>query len=351
MNEIPEIAASEPLAVAERPDSEPAEVLPRRDGWQLLTTVWFGGAWCVVALLAWLTLTREFDVTFPAIVTVLLQSLLPLVFLPVYVILVTAVVSKRWFLTGACALLAVVHIASVYPALGHRNAPDWVTTAPKLTVLEANLYDRNPTPTAAAARIVSTTADVLALVEISPQMLAALEAAGIDRAYPYSARRTGPDILSNIIWSRTPFTSEDYMQWSSEAWEPLVTVDVGGRSLQIIAVHVDNSLRGRSPWRTELTGIAQHMTQVDGPGMVIGDFNATRWNPPFGKLLGSGLTDAHEATGHGLSRSWPARDFPVPLMRIDHALTNRHAFPVAVHDVSIPGSDHAGFTVDVAVGP
>jgi endonuclease/exonuclease/phosphatase (EEP) superfamily protein YafD len=89
-----------------------------------------------------------------------------------------------------------------------------------------------------------------------------------------------------------------------------------------------------------------------GPAVIVGDFNATRWNPPFEKLLDSGLTDVHEATGQGLSRSWPNSGIvPVPLMRIDHALVNNGAFPTQVRDESIPGSDHLGFIATLAVGP
>ena len=84
---------------------------------------------------------------------------------------------------------------------------------------------------------------------------------------------------------------------------------------------------------------------------MVGDFNSTRWNPPFGELLDSGLHDAHESVGQGLSRSWPNLGWPgVPLMRLDHALVNAEVGVVSVHDVDIPGSDHVGFVTELAVG-
>jgi len=87
-------------------------------------TAWIA-AWVVVAALVWVTLTRQFDVTFPARVTVMLQALVPLVYLPAYPIAVVALVRRRWFLGGACALLVVVHVAAIYPALGSRSLPTW----------------------------------------------------------------------------------------------------------------------------------------------------------------------------------------------------------------------------------
>ena len=86
---------------------------------------------------------------------------------------------------------------------------------------------------------------------------------------------------------------------------------------------------------------------------MAGDFNATRWHPFFGKLLDAGLTDAHEQMGKGLTRSWPA-DEPhhiPPVMRLDHALMNKAVTATAVRDIRIPGSDHIGFVVDLAVRP
>ena len=91
-------------------------------------------------------------------------------------------------------------------------------------------------------------------------------------------------------------------------------------------------------------------TSAPGAVAVVGDFNSTRWNPPFGDLLAAGLHDAHESVGQGLSRSWPNLGFPVPLMRLDHALVNDKVGVVSVHDVDVPGSDHIGFVTELAVG-
>jgi hypothetical protein len=54
--------------------------------------------------------------------------------------------------------------------------------------------------------------------------------------------------------------------------------------------------------------------------------------------------------GQGLSRSWPNIAFPLPLMRLDHALVNDQVGVVSVRDIDIPGSDHIGFVTELAVG-
>jgi hypothetical protein len=38
-------------------------------------------------------------------------------------------------------------------------------------------------------------------------------------------------------------------------------------------------------------------------------------------------------------------------VRLDHALVGPGVVPTAIDDIQVPGSDHRGFVVDVAVNP
>jgi endonuclease/exonuclease/phosphatase (EEP) superfamily protein YafD len=241
----------------------------------------------------------------------------------------------------------MVHVAAVYPALGHRSLPAWAAAAPRVSVLEANVYDQNAQPDAAARQILAAGADVLVVVEIDASTVRALRQQGIDQAYPYSTLATGR-YRTDVIWSRLPL--EDIHTPSGRTDMPSATVVVGDRRLTLLGVHVENAIRSRGDWTQELETLKDEATAASGPVAVVGDFNSTRWNPPFGDLLAAGLHDAHEAVGQGLSRSWPDLGFPVPLMRIDHALVNDQVGVVSVHDVDIPGSDHIGFVTELAVG-
>ncbi len=214
--------------------------------------------------------------------------------------------------------------------------------------MEANVYDQNAEPAQAAATIMASGADVLVLVELDSRTLSALRAAGIEQAYPYSTVSAGR-YRSDGIWSKKPLS--DVHAPTSRTGMPWATVDVGGHPLLLLAVHVDNAIRSRDDWTSELDVLRQHAASATGPVAVVGDFNSTRWNPPFGRLLASGLHDAHEATGQGLSWSWPNLGmFSVPVMRLDHALVNDKVGVVSVHNVDIPGSDHVGFVTELAIG-
>jgi endonuclease/exonuclease/phosphatase (EEP) superfamily protein YafD len=331
------------------PAGEPAEPAHRAESARdLASRIAWIAAWMIVATLALVTLTRFFGITFPARVTVMLQAIVPIVYLPAYAIGVVALVRKRWFLGAACGVLALVHVAAVYPALGHRSLPAWAATAPRLSILEANVYDQNAEPDAAARTILASGADVLVVVEIDSRTLRSLRQQGIDQAYPYSTLPDGR-YRTDVIWSKLPL--DDIHTPSGRTDMPSATVVVGDRRLVLLGVHVENAIRDREDWAQELQTLKSKATAATGPVAVVGDFNSTRWNPPFGDLLAAGLHDAHEAVGQGLSRSWPNLGFPVPLMRLDHALVNDHVGVVSVHDVDVPGSDHIGFVTELAVGP
>ncbi len=332
------------------PAGEPSEPAPSTtwSGRQTAARAAWVAAWCVVALLVWVTFTRALGITSPARITVMLQAVVPVIFLPVYAIGTVAFVHKKWILGAVCVALALVHIAALYPALGHRSLPAWAATAPHVTVFEANVYDLNAEPDAAAGKILASGADVLVLVELDTRTMQALRRQAIDQMYPYSTLRT-TGFRADVIWSKRPL--EDVHAATGRTGMPWATVVVDDRRLLVIAVHVENAIRSRNGWNSELAELKAQAAAAAGPVAMVGDFNSTRWNPPFGELLDSGLHDAHEAAGQGLSRSWPDLGWPgVPLMRLDHALVNDQVAVVSVRDVAIPGSDHVGFVTELAVG-
>ncbi len=100
----------------------------------------------------------------------------------------------------------------------------------RITVLSANLYDGNATPAAAAAAIVNTDVDVLVLVEISRDMQAALEAAGIEERFPYHERNEFDERAGSVegIYSRLPI-QQRHDRPGRQLWLPAAVVDVGAR--------------------------------------------------------------------------------------------------------------------------
>jgi endonuclease/exonuclease/phosphatase (EEP) superfamily protein YafD len=321
---------------------------------RVLVVVALALAWSYVALLAVIAISIWGGMTrFGGIIT-LLQGLVPIVFVPIWVLAVIALLTKRRILAAVCAVLALTHLVLVLPALGTNRVPAWAATAPRIKVFSANLFDRNTKPDQAAARVMKSDADVLALVEVSVAVHDALVRDGINRLFPYQVRdRASPSGDTDGIYSRIPFTDGQSLPLL-ENNAPTVTVWVDGRPIQIVAVHIDGAQHQMWKFTGELAALQPIARSAFRPLVITGDFNATRWNPPFADLLHIGLTDAHEDRGKGLSRSWPLTGTKLahfgPLLRLDHALVNRTAAVMSVKDIRVPGSDHLAFEVQLAIG-
>ena len=291
----------------------------RRPRWRRIATAGFVGcSWALVVVLSWVVATIWFSSVQFALVTVLLQGLFPFIFLPVFVAAAFAFATKRWLLAAVSVVLVVSYIALLVPALGSDSLPAWAASAPTVTVFSANLFNRNVKPDAAAARVLDTHADVLTLLEVSVSVHEALVRAGIDQRFPYQFRsRASPSGDTDGVYSRFPFVSRRILRLLDNG-EPAATVDVGGRPIEIGAIHIDGAEHTPAIWSAELDRLREIARATSGPLVVAGDFNATRWNPPFARLFGN-LTDAHEARGRGLSFSWPVLGTRLAAIRADHA--------------------------------
>src|SRR3954451_15821677 len=124
---------------APEPQVPPAR--PTQSRWRSALRVWWTIGWIGVAGLTWLTVSRQASIEWPTM-TVWLQSMTPLAYLPIYLVGGTAAVGlpplgapaapgRRWLLTGAAAGLVVVHVRSIAPAFGTRPVPVWADGAPR----------------------------------------------------------------------------------------------------------------------------------------------------------------------------------------------------------------------------
>jgi endonuclease/exonuclease/phosphatase (EEP) superfamily protein YafD len=90
---------------------------------------------------------------------------------------------------------------------------------------------------------------------------------------------------------------------------------------------------------------------VDDPILVVGDFNATRWNSAFRELLDADLSDAADDVGHGLRTTWKGTG-RVPIeMVLDHILVSDDFGVLDTRVGPGVGSDHRPVIADVALLP
>ncbi len=308
----------------------------------------FGWGWTAIAGL--LVASQMVGYTgFPVLYVV--QALTPFVLAPSLPLALFSTRTGRHRLALANAFIAAVLLWLAVPVVFHGDPPTVSAQAPRLTIRFANAYYGNDRIDEAAASLLSTDTDVIAVVEYPQRLEQALERLGAFESYPHRLGRSSPDRGGIALLSRYPVLTSSFERFGDQPGIEAV-LDVHGTSVRVIVVHplaaTDSGSFGT--WEGDLSAIGGRINKPGLPTVAVGDFNASRWHPDFRDLLDdSGVRDVHEWLGHGFSTSWPADVLVPPFVRIDHALVRDGAVPLSIRNVDTPGSDHRGFVVMVAI--
>ena len=247
----------------------------------------------------------------------------------------------RRALTVVSAATAGILLFTALPGLGvpagARPPAGGVAT---LRVFSANVYDANPDVGRIAEEIEAAAPDLLALQEVNPGGAAALRRSGVLARFRYRRAETRGGASGIGLWSRFPLAE---IQVHHVGGMPLIraTVILGGRRLRFYTVHTVAPLGVDRPrWRAQLRWIDEALRREDGPLVVAGDFNATRYHRSFRRLLSDRLVDAHERRGRGWATTWPWGYWLPPLMRLDHVLVSPDIGVRSVREGLGHGSDH-----------
>jgi endonuclease/exonuclease/phosphatase (EEP) superfamily protein YafD len=284
--------------------------------------------WAVVRTFGW----DRGQVLVPAI------AFTPYVAATAWIPVVAALVLRR----RAAALVALVAagalVAAVAPRAFDGPEPAAATGGPMLRVLTANLLHGSADPRAVMALVERHDVDLLSLQELTPDAVGRLDEAGARRRFPYRVLDPRVGAQGSGLMARYPLDDPVRPQMPRMAM-PEATLRVPDSApIRVKAVHPPAPLYADvAEWRDELRSLPR--ATPDGElRMLAGDFNATLDHHELRSLIGSGYTDAADATGQGLHGTYPAHR----LLRIaiDHVLVDRRAqvTDASVHVVA--GSDH-----------
>ncbi|MER5813224.1 poly(A) polymerase [Streptomyces sp. NPDC002033] len=178
------------------------------------------------------------------------------------------------------------------------------------------LWDRYDAPLIATARrrplllaaLAAADADVIALQEVEPALLAMLLAAPWVRAgYTLGTDPAGPDVAGHglVILSRLPVREAGVHALRAHKAVTAVTVDTAGGSLVVAATHLtsDHTADGGARREAELALIGEGLGGVEAEVALLGDFNDGR-SGAEGPAAVLGMRDAWNEV-HG-----PADDSP-----------------------------------------
>lgn len=289
-----------------------------------------GASWVVVRLGGW-------DHWYPA---AQLIAFTPYVAAASLVPLVIVALLRRWAATAVAALTALALAVCVLP----RGLADGDALAgargPELRVLTANVLAGNASATTLAALVREHNVDVLAVQELTPRFLAALDRAGLPGLLAHRVAYPGSSVDGSGIFARLPLRDDGLRFQALGFGQAAATLtDLG---IAIESVHpVAPSERRRLPaWRRSLQ--AQPRATMDGPMRILaGDFNATLDHSLLRTLISDGYRDAAAVVGKGLTGTWGPYDGDrIPPVTLDRVLADRRIGVRQVEIFDLPGSDH-----------
>ena len=293
--------------------------------------------WLIVLPLLIIALARlvAHDITMPLL---WLNAFTGILYLPAIAVLLWALRQQRRALAATSGVVVGLWALWCAPSLPAALPPE---AGPTLRIFSGNLLMVHPDPAAIVAEIQAADADVLLLQEYSPRWQEALTAAGVLAAYPEGVSVVREDSFGTAIFSRQPLRSAELLDVEGLPMSR-VEIDLGERPTTLLNVHTlpPRTYRYTDIFRDQMRWLAAASAARTGPLAMIGDFNATRHSADYQRLLATGLRSAHDDRGRSLATTFPNGLFPLPPIRLDHALLSPELTCRSITEGQGEGSDH-----------
>jgi endonuclease/exonuclease/phosphatase (EEP) superfamily protein YafD len=293
--------------------------------------------------------TRWLDVASSEVAAV--QAVVPITGAGIVLVALLALVCGSPRLALVAAVPTAVAVVLAVTALGLTATPTAVAGSEPVTVLSSNLEFGGANADDVVKGVRDHSADVVVLVELTPQAVSRLKAAGLDKELPYAVGHAEAGTTGALIRSRWPLTLLDPGQGvdGSLFWEPYARVERPAGAFRVKAIHTRQPIVSARGWHQDLERIRQwQLAQpTEQPLVLAGDFNASQSHPAFRSML-DGLTDTHRATGGGWVRTWPQGRRIPPFVQLDHIL-GRGLTASDAGVVPVRGTDHAAVWATVTL--
>jgi len=251
---------------------------------------------------------------------------------------------------AAAVAVALLGVQLAWLAPRFEAEPPRGAAGERLRVMVANVLVGGASAAAVAEAVRAERPDVLALVELTPALAAALDDTDLRELLPFRSLTPSPHPGGVGIYARRPLGDGGPLGGTNL---PCRRAEVGldGHRVGVFAVHAYPPRPSTTGlWHDDLETVRAAAAGHAPPLVVLGDFNATSDHARFRALLDSRLRDAHQARGRGLVRTWPALGPLPPLLHLDHVLVSPDLAVLAVRERVIQGSDHLAVIADLALG-
>lgn len=249
-------------------------------------------------------------------------------------------------LTGIAILVIGLLVIGIIPHLTAANYPAPEVKAPAdhriLRIMSFNTWIENSNVEAIAAEILRNNPDILVLQEFGAEKRALLDRLKAQLPYQDDCRHL--DHCFMAVLSKFPIADfESHAEWVGP---PMVRATFGKElgGLTVIGAHTIRFPYLRAQF-TQLSELADIVRKLDGPRIVLGDFNAT----PSSRMLGTFEQRSSLRRLDSWLPTWPA-NLQIPQLAIDHIFASPDVKSVEkVRIGNNAGSDHFPLVVRVAV--
>ncbi|GGM98120.1 endonuclease [Lentzea pudingi] len=259
-----------------------------------------------------------------------------------------ALFRKRWVIGLTMTIVAVVLVANVAPRAFPDARPNGV--GQQVRLMTANLLVGIADAQFVVQEVRKRNIDVLALQELTPDMVSDLDRAGLRQVLPNRVFLDEPGGSGSGLASRFPLSQRNLTPPGS-LQQAGALVDLPGKDIEVVSVHPLPPVvtDGPEAWQRELAGLPA----PDSTGAIrvlAGDFNATLDHVGMTRLLNKGYVDAADQVGKGLIHTWPSDSgFWPPPVTIDHVLVDSKILVDTVDVFDVPGSDHRAVVTQFVV--
>ena len=190
-------------------------------------------------------------------------------------------------------------------------------------------------------------ADVVVLMELTPDYVARLQAAGFMSLYPHWIGEADEDASGTGVFSRTPIA--EVGRAASIFTGVAGRTEVRGTSWTVAGVHPVSPFFTAATWDQDAAAVRELLVPLRSANtVVVGDFNAVSQHYTMKRLYDLGYVNAVHQTGAGWQPTWPMEKGYPAIIDIDHALTSPQVAATGLRFFEVPGTDHRGLEVSAA---
>lgn len=226
-----------------------------------------------------------------------------------------------------------------------------------LTVMTLNCRYGRANAKEIVGAVLARNVSVLALQELTPELVDDLNRNGLDALLPY--RQLGDNKESdnggfNGIWIRVePQASQASAVAIPAADVPSITIPVDSlHDITFASAHPKSPMRGTHDWSAGIIGLGELADATKRHdhdfAVVLGDLNSSPYHPSFRKLLASGFTDANLAVAQGPRYTFP-RWTRWPRLILDHVLATPGIRFTSVESFEIADTDHLALSATLSI--